>query len=188
VTFRFLAPGDAPLLAAYFRGLSAASRAFFGPHPLDDETAARVCAEHDPRTLRIVGVADGAIVAYAILLLDITEHEEARFRDRGLPLDRATDATVAPSVADALQGRGVGRALMEHAIDRATAHGRDRIVLLGGVQAANVRAVRLYERLGFVRAGEFEHPPGCVNVDMIRSRGADVAPVPDRRIASRPGA
>jgi hypothetical protein len=63
VTFRCLTPGDAPLLASDFRGLSAASRAFFGPHPLDDEAAARVCAEGDPCTQRIVGVADGAIIA-----------------------------------------------------------------------------------------------------------------------------
>lgn len=50
-----------------------------------------------------------------------------------------------------VQGRGVGRRLAEVAIDAARARGVERVEL--EVFASNTRAIRLYERLGFVHEG-----------------------------------
>ena len=51
----------------------------------------------------------------------------------------------------AVRGRGVGRRLAEAAIAAAKAQGAERIEL--EVFASNVRAIALYETLGFVREG-----------------------------------
>ena len=51
----------------------------------------------------------------------------------------------------AVRGRGVGRRLAEPAIAAAKAQGAERIEL--EVFASNVRAIALYETLGFVREG-----------------------------------
>jgi RimJ/RimL family protein N-acetyltransferase len=50
-----------------------------------------------------------------------------------------------------VRGQGVGRRLAEAAIDAATAGGIERIEL--EVFATNLRAIRLYERLGFAHEG-----------------------------------
>ena len=49
------------------------------------------------------------------------------------------------------QGRGIGRRLAVAAIDAARARGVERVEL--DVFASNTRAIRLYERLGFVHEG-----------------------------------
>ena len=50
-----------------------------------------------------------------------------------------------------VQGRGLGRRLAEVTVDAARARGVERIEL--EVFASNTRAIRLYERLGFVHEG-----------------------------------
>jgi len=59
--------------------------------------------------------------------------------------------------ADA-RGRGIGGALMQVLLARATALGKH--VMVAGVDAANVGSIRLHERLGFQRAGTLHHV-GC---------------------------
>jgi hypothetical protein len=58
VTVRTLRPEDAEELAGYFLGLSVGTRALYGPHPFDRETAAALCAAvrdgTRPDELRIV--------------------------------------------------------------------------------------------------------------------------------------
>lgn len=171
-TFRPLAPTDGPALGRYFLGLSDETRRRFGPHPLDQATADRLCAAIDPRdTLRMVAClpagAGEEIVAYIILRLGVTDSERSRYAGYGIALDPAGDCTVAPSVADALQGQGLGSLLMPLLLAVARQIGRRRAVLLGGTQATNQRAVHFYRKHGFREAGAFEHPPGAWNYDMV---------------------
>jgi ribosomal protein S18 acetylase RimI-like enzyme len=64
------------------------------------------------------------------------------------------------AVAPWAQGRGIGRALAEHVIERARAEGRRGMAILTrpSMQAAH----RLYESLGFVRdeSSDWEFAPG----------------------------
>jgi ribosomal protein S18 acetylase RimI-like enzyme len=55
-------------------------------------------------------------------------------------------------VLDARQGRGFGRAVMEHAIDLCSRAQFKHVVL--GCSPTNARAIALYEKLGFARVGE----------------------------------
>jgi GNAT superfamily N-acetyltransferase len=53
------------------------------------------------------------------------------------------------------RGSGVGRALMEHCIDRARRDGKDRVLLTTTQEMDSARD--LYERLGFVREPALDH-------------------------------
>lgn len=68
------------------------------------------------------------------------------------------------AVSPAAQGRGVGRALVEHVVERFRADGADAIALssLSEMSAAH----RLYERLGFTRLPERDWSP-VPGVDLI---------------------
>jgi GNAT superfamily N-acetyltransferase len=71
---------------------------------------------------------------------------------------RADEAGIRMLAVDpAHQGRGVGRALTEWCLARARADGRGRLVLHTGTWMP--AAVRLYERLGFVRVPELDFSP-----------------------------
>jgi ribosomal protein S18 acetylase RimI-like enzyme len=171
--FRPLRRSEAAALGAYFAGLSPETRRRFAPHPFDQATADALCLRPVPDVLRLVAVPagaalDGRFAAYVILRLGVTGGERRRFAARGQPVWPETDCTVAPSVADAWQGQGLGTRLMTHVCDLAGQLGRRRMLLMGGTQADNARAVALYRRLGFETAGEFEHPAGVWNYDMLK--------------------
>ena len=172
VTSRPLLSSDGRGLGEYFAGLSAETRSRFGPHPLDQTTADQLCASIDySQALRMVAVSpgptNGQVIAYLILLLHVTDDELARYASLGIALDSTTDCTLAPSVADAYQNVGLGSLLLEHLLEVALRLGRKRMVLMGGTQATNHRAIRYYEKHGFQRVGTFEYPAGVLNHDML---------------------
>lgn len=61
------------------------------------------------------------------------------------------------AVAPTARGRGVGEALVRHALDRFRAAGHTRVVLCSLADMA--AAHRIYRRLGFVRAPELDWSP-----------------------------
>ncbi len=169
VIFRLLHSGDGELLGRYFESLSDETRRRYGPHPLTAEEAQNLCDNlnyHD--TLRFVAFKPGTapeIIAYFILQLGITEHEMARYASYGIELDTSLDCTFAPSVSDAYQDRGLGSLLMRPMIDSARRLGKRAIVLMGGTQATNERAIHFYEKFDFRRVGGFR--TDVDNYDMI---------------------
>ena len=82
-------------------------------------------------------------------------------------MNAAQDCTLAPSVADDYQSKGLGSVLMRRLVEIAREIGRTRMVLWGGTQATNDRAVHFYHKHGFTTVGEFQEPPGFNNYDMI---------------------
>ncbi|MBN1873759.1 MAG: GNAT family N-acetyltransferase [Anaerolineae bacterium] len=172
VTFRPLLARDARRLGQYFLGLSDETRRRYGPHPFDQATADMLCAELNyAQTLRMLATLDleeaEQVIAYFILVLGVLERDAARYARLAIPLAPDTDCTLAPSVADAFQSRGLGSLMMEHLIRVAVRLGRKRMVLMGGTQATNARAIHFYQKHGFRKVGEFEKPPGFNNYDMI---------------------
>ena len=111
---------------------------------------------------------DRDIVGYLLVLFDLIPADRNRYRDLGLELSAETDCTLAPSVADDYQSKGVGNWLMEKALTVCRSMGKKRVVLWGGVQERNGRAVNFYTKFGFERVGEFMHN-GIMNYDMIRT-------------------
>ena len=172
ITFRPVKAGDVQILGDYFLSLSDDTKRRYGPHAFDRATAEQLCATTDPAdTLRMVATVKGekgeSVIAYIILILNVREDDVKRYDKLHLPLNAATDCTLAPSVADAYQSKGLGSVLMVQLKQFARQLGRTRMVLWGGTQATNDRAVHFYQKHGFRTVGDFQEPPGFNNYDMI---------------------
>jgi len=169
---RPLTRNDAGMLGRYFLSLSDDTKRRYGPHPFDQATADQLCAETNyadtVRMLMTTGSgSDEQVIAYFILVLGVWDADRERYATLNMPLSAATDCTLAPSVADAYQSRGVGNIIMQQVIATARRLGKTRMVLWGGVQATNARAKNFYTKYGFQHVGDFESPPGRNNHDMI---------------------
>ncbi len=172
VTFRPLAADDAGILGQYFQNLSVETRRRYAPHAFDQATADHLCATIDyADTIRMIAIVETDLqqqaVAYFVLVLGAHDHDQERYARAGISLDPQTDCTVAPSIADAYQDRGLGSCLMSHLMEVARQLGRGRMVLMGGVQATNHRAVHYYQKHGFRMVSTFESPAGVYNHDMV---------------------
>lgn len=173
ILIRLLAREDAHALLSYFENLSVETKKRYAPHPFDRATVDAVCA--DPGSggvMRFIAQTrdTNEIVGYALVKLGHIPHDAVRIEGYGVKLDEAEDAFYAPSVADAFQGSGLGSRIFEVIIEKLEAMNIRRLILWGGVQATNSRAVRYYEKNGFVRVGEFEY--NGPNIDMVRTIAA----------------
>jgi len=176
VRLRPLEPDDAAILGRYFLGLGKRTRAVYAPHPFDEPTAARLCATLDDsreiRFLATTGTGRGEqVVGYFILGLAPSAGDLGRYARRGMTWPAGTVCTIAPSVADAWQGRGLGSAMMLHALDAARRLGRSVAILQGGVMVENRPAIGFYRKHGFLEVGRFRTQVD--NFDMVRDPGAD---------------
>lgn len=167
---RPLRPQDGPALTQLLTGLSPASRSQFGPHPLDAATAHHLCQHRQPeRWMHLVMLApDGQMLAYLVLRMYLEWYEVERFAGYSLDLAEVPVASLAPVVAEGHQEQGHGSQMLRYGIELCRALDYQAILLMGGVQMANQRAVRFYLKGGFRRLGGFEYPAGQRNDDMIR--------------------
>lgn len=170
VLLRPLDPKDAPALGRYFLGLSEWTVSRYRPHPFDQATADEICRELDiARTMRLVAIlqkqTDYEIIAYFILQFGIGNGDRKRYEGYRRPLDPQKDCTLAPSVADAYQDQRLGSVMLKHAIEVARRLDRRAMVLRGGVQARNERAMHFYRKFGFEEVGQFQTQVN--NCDML---------------------
>jgi GNAT superfamily N-acetyltransferase len=166
--FRRLTTADLVPLLDYLHGLSEETRQRFGPHPFDHESVSGLFIRPDEYYGFIANDPETSkIIAYSIVKQGFLEHDRPRLETYGLHLDPLTDATLAPSVADAWQGKGMGTRMFHELSDWLKARGVQRIILWGGVQCSNDRAVRYYQKLGFTVLGEFEYYGR--NFDMVKT-------------------
>ncbi|WP_406150752.1 GNAT family N-acetyltransferase [Streptomyces sp. NBC_01012] len=155
---RPLRNSDAAGFGEFLEALSAETRQRYNPHPLDRAEAERVCSALDDATaLRFVlaDARDDRVVAYLLAQFAIPEDEKARYRSRGWTIEDGTDCRIAPVVADHVQGNGLGTELLKGALDVLRRRGHRHVILFGGTQTSNVRAIRAYEKAGFKPAGVF---------------------------------
>lgn len=111
VSIRPIDPSDAPGLADFYARLSPESRRrrFLGPAVVDDALIARFTDEPDGGLVAVLsepGPRDGEIVGHASVQADGADRAELAF-----------------AVADELQGRGLGRILVEMAAELARRRG-----------------------------------------------------------------
>lgn len=107
----------------------------------------------------------GQIEAYVLTEFDIPDDEKERYAGYGIALADGLDCRIAPGVADRWQDRGLGSVLLGHALAVLRRLGLRHVVLFGGTQAGNGRAIHVYRKLGFQPLGTFE-TKGIENIDM----------------------
>ena len=163
LTLRLLRESDTRVFGEYLDSLSEGTRALYAPHPLNAEHAGVLCKSIDNhRIVRLVAekqLGDGAeIVAYFIIFLFVQDSTRDRYTNYQIDLDADKDCEFAPSVADAYQSLGVASALMPPIVELTRRLGRRHMVLAGGTQERNRRAIHFYEKWGFSENGRIQ---GC---------------------------
>ena len=148
---RLLKPGDRVALYNYLQLLSAESRSRFGPHPFDRATIDSIIDHPDNSVQRYVAIDEpaGGIVAYMLIKQGMIEADELRYGHRNQFYDPAITVTFAPSVSDAWQSTGLGSAMALIIEEDLISNNVKTIVLWGGVQATNTKAVNFYNKLGY---------------------------------------
>jgi ribosomal protein S18 acetylase RimI-like enzyme len=157
---------DFDQLVNYLHGLSAETKNRFGPHPFDLLSIKYFYEPHNQNTGYIARDNETqAIIAYSIVKSGYLEHDSYRLQSYGLHLSHETDCTFAPSVADAWQSQRIGNSLFLFILKNLQSSGIKRIILWGGVQSNNEKAVQFYKKHGFRILGGFEY--NGPNYDMI---------------------
>ena len=163
---RPMQPDDGDRLGAFFDSLSDQTRQRFGPHPLTAEHAIVLCdnlnASHCLRLLAVTNAQQ--VVGYFICDHRIPLQESKRYHQKGIGLETGQDLVFAPCVADAYQNRGLASAAMPVIIDYFKQQHKRALVLLGGTQQPNHRAVHFYRKFGFVEQGGYQTE--VYNLDM----------------------
>jgi ribosomal protein S18 acetylase RimI-like enzyme len=133
VTLRFLRADDGERLGDFYVGLDEEAARFYWPHPLDREHAlANVARADSPvEVVLVLETSAGAIGGYAWY----------RWRES------APASGFGICIAVDCQSCGAGRVLTERLLEIAREVGPPRMYLT--CQHANVRAVELYQKLGF---------------------------------------
>jgi len=162
VVLRPLKSTDEQALGDYFLSLSDKTKGFFSPHPFNRETAEKLCKEIDKTsTLRLIAVSANKIVGYFILFPGMSQSSKERYRN----LNENEICSVAPSIADEFQNQGLGTKMMMYTIDIARRLGKKKMILSGGVQVRNQRAIHFYKKFGFKIVREFQTE--LKNYDMV---------------------
>ena len=166
VVLRSFNSDDLENLFDYLQGLSAKTKKLFGPHPFDKQSIIDLYKNPNQYLGYIAEVMDTKkVVAYSIIKIGYLQHDSFRLQSYGLKLDKNKDCTFAPSVADLWQIYGIGNAMFNFIYSDIKTKGIKRIILWGGVQSNNERAINYYNKNGFRVLGQFEN--NGQNYDMI---------------------
>lgn len=156
-------PEDYEMVVEYYEHLSDATRMRFAPHAFNKQTF-QYLFESTNIHWAYIAKNKVEVVGYVVLRRGVPDHDLPRMNGYGLTCDQ-TDCLFAPSIADDLQGKGVGKQMFKKVTDDLPNYGIRRVFLWGGVQADNHQAIRYYQKLGFRELGSFEYHG--MNYDMV---------------------
>ena len=143
-------------LSNYLQQLSDETKKRFGPHPFDERSILDLYTSSDNYLGYIaIDIETAMIIAYSIIKTGYLEHDRPRLESYGITLNKETDCTFAPSVADQWQSMGIGKKLFQFILSDLKAMHIKRIILWGGVQVNNEKAVKYYLQNGFNILGQF---------------------------------
>lgn len=158
VFLRRLNSNDLDNLFDYLQNLSAETKKRFGPHKFDKQSIIDFY-EYPESHLGYVAhdTETKEIIAYSIIKIGCLENDNIRLQSYGMTLDNKTDCIFAPSVADFWQSCGIGNKLYSFILSDLKMKGIKRIILWGGVQMDNDKAVNYYKKNNFKTLGQFTH-------------------------------
>lgn len=168
VLVRLLQQSDIEKLYNYLSSLSTETKSRFGPHPFDWQTIENICNNTDD-VKRYVAIDEPSdeITAYMLFKQGMIYWDQKRYAEHNQHYNYSTTVTYAPSVADAWQSSGLGSAMYMAIEPELKSKGVQHIILWGGVQAGNERAVNFYKKVGYDIMGSFWHDEKD-NLDMVK--------------------
>ena len=151
VRVRLVRQDDMESLYDYLQLLSPESRSRFGPHPFDLGTVHAIFDQPDSTIQRYVAIdaTENNIIAYMLISQGMIGADQQRYSERNQYFDPATTVTFAPSVADAWQSSGLGTAMANIIEEDLRKKNIRHVILWGGVQATNFKALNYYTKLGY---------------------------------------
>ncbi|MBL0355616.1 MAG: GNAT family N-acetyltransferase [Chitinophagaceae bacterium] len=142
----------------------------FGPHPFNRNAVVDFYQYNAGLTGYVaIDITQQEIIAYAIIKTGILQHEYDRLVKYGSGNINSHCCSFAPSVADKWQSRGIGKMLFSYILNDLYTGNIKQVILWGGVQASNEKAVNFYRKLGFQTMGSFEY--NGANFDMLLEIG-----------------
>jgi len=165
VVLRKLTPNDADALLYYLHHLSDDTKRRFGPHAFDRDSVVNFYHDESITGYIAADAVRSTIIAYSIIKTGYLFFDAASLSGYGLVLNHSDYCTFAPSVADQWQSLGIGKAVFNFILSDLQTREINKIILWGGVQADNKKAVNFYTSAGFKTLGKFEH--NAVNFDML---------------------
>lgn len=157
---------DLDNLIEYFDNLSYETKNRFGPHLFDRQSVIDFYNYTNIHLAYIAKTIDtNKIVAYFLIKLGYLEADYNRFLSYGIKLNSHLDCEFAPSVADLWQSSGIGNKFFQYILEDLKKTEVRRVVLWGGVQAGNDKAVNFYKKNNFKLLGQFSH--NGENFDML---------------------
>jgi diamine N-acetyltransferase len=166
VLLRRLNTADLGSLYDYLQNLSAETKKRFGPHSFEKQAIIDFYTNaSNPIGYIGIDIPTNEIIAYSIIKIGFIEHDGNRLRSYGITPDHKTDVTFAPSVADSWQSCGIGNEMFKYILSDLKNNVFKRIILWGGVQMDNGKAVSYYKKNGFKILGQFTH--NGENYDMM---------------------
>ncbi|MBS2097656.1 GNAT family N-acetyltransferase [Carboxylicivirga linearis] len=153
-------------LLEYLSGLSNTTKKRFGPHSFEIKTINNLAA--NPGFRLYTAFYRRKIIAYAIIKIGWLDHEKPRLMKYGI-VENYHDITLAPSVADEHQNKGIGTHFLQFILDDIDSlMPPGNIYLWGGVQKNNKRAVHFYQKMGFTILGEFKTSSTYLDMNLNR--------------------
>lgn len=153
------------MLVHYLEELSDESKSRFGPHAFNYDTIESLVQNEGFCLLIAIDSHSDTIIAYIIVKNGWIDYESPRLSSYGL-IESRRDATIAPSVADLWQSRGLGSKFYSFVLNYLKNEKHvERLFLWGGVQNSNTKAINFYNKHGFNKLGEFEYHGW--NTDMV---------------------
>lgn len=165
IIVRKLVSSDFDTLLFYLHHLSSETKSRFGPHAFDAGSVIEFYHHPDVTGFVATDTDTQAIIAYAIIKKGLLHFERERLLNYQYPGIDNNCCTYAPSVADEWQGKGIGKLMFSHILNDCRQRSVNKIILWGGVQSTNDKALQFYKKLGFISLGQFEY--NGQNQDML---------------------
>jgi GNAT superfamily N-acetyltransferase len=165
IVLRKLNASDMDRLLYYLHTLSIATARRFQPHAYQKEDLYQFYHNTAHEAYVAVDPANDQIIAYTVLKKGCVDHDYPRLQQYGVSILQDDAFTIAPSVTDEWQSLGVGQLLLNYVIEDMKNRNVKQLILWGGVQTDNTKALHFYLKNGFSSLGHFQY--NGLNEDMM---------------------
>jgi GNAT superfamily N-acetyltransferase len=165
VLLRRYTDDDFEHLLTYLHQLGPHTAKRFQPHPFHKDEVIRFHNDPEHEAWISVDTATNKIIAYTVLKKGYVHHDYPRLMQYGVAISYDHCYTIAPSVTDEWQSTGVGQLLFDYILTEIKNRDAKQLILWGGVQIDNIKALRFYHKNGFRSLGHFQH--NGLNEDML---------------------